>query len=105
MSGYDAYKKASIDDNSPQQNVVLLLNRIIQNCNNKNNTSNSIDILCFLEESLNYEVNKEFCENLASVYTFCIKQLLLYRLNGNSDITETVKNVITPIREGFAGIK
>lgn len=109
---------ARIASASPQQLVVILLDHLLdeldcienyiatRQLNQKGDSiSKCLEILHVLDASLDMQQGGELAENLHQLYDFCSRRLLMANLRNQSDLLEDIRRVLTPLKEGWEGMR
>jgi len=117
LKKYQQVNKSAAQEATPYQLVAMLFQKLLDNIatakgaiTQKNHAkkgtelSNAIAIIGVLEGSLDFEQGGEISANLASLYSYCIEQLLDASINNDIDKLNEVAQILIPIKSGWADI-
>lgn len=117
LKKYQQVNKSTAQEASPYQLVGMLFQKLLDNIatakgaiTQKNyakkgtELSNAIAIIGVLEGSLDFEQGGEISANLASLYSYCVEQLLDASINNDIDKLNEVAQILIPIKSGWADI-
>lgn len=116
MSGYGAYKKASITTASPGQILIMLYEAAIkhlkkaQACIDAKDIPGKglaigkvTDIVNELNATLNFEVGGQVAKDLEALYNFITNELLKANLNNDKEQLGRVIKILENLLEGWRG--
>jgi flagellar secretion chaperone FliS len=114
MSALERYKSVQVKTSSPGDLLVMLFDGVFKfldeaveairkddRARTGDRISRAHAILGELAATLNRSHNAELCENLESVYFFCMNRLVEANLYRDVDRVMEVRRILDPIREGF----
>ncbi|ARD43636.1 flagellar export chaperone FliS [Colwellia sp. PAMC 21821] len=117
LKKYQQVNKSAAQEATPYQLVAMLFQKLLDNIatakgaiTQKNyakkgtELSNAIAIIGVLEASLDFKQGGEISANLASLYSYCIEQLLDASINNDIDKLNEVAQILIPIKSGWADI-
>lgn len=117
LKKYQQVNKSTAKEASPYQLVAMLFQKLLDNiatakgaiaqknyAKKGTELSNAIAIIGVLEGSLDFEQGGEISANLASLYSYCVEQLLDASINNDIDKLNEVAQILIPIKSGWADI-
>lgn len=116
MSGYGAYKKASITTASPGQILIMLYEAAIkylkkaQSCIDAKDIAGKglaigkvTDIVNELNATLNFEVGGQVAKDLEALYNFITNELLKANLNNDKEQLGRIIKIMENLLDGWRG--
>ncbi len=114
MSALERYKSVQVKTSSPGDLLLMLFDGLFRFLDEAaeafkrddraragDRISRAHAILGELAATLNRSHAPELCENLESVYFFCMNRLVEANLYRDLDRIAEVKRILSPVREGF----